>query len=285
MSPVATASCKMVESRARRSLVANTPDSVTTWRTASKIRSGLSLARRRARHKVSTVGWNPPCVNDRPAAAFQAISRRSRCIASRSERHSNAWRTITAPITGPGIDGRPRGPNRSENISSGNRRRRFSAKNRYTDPTGTRCHRSAVSRNSRSKLSYPCITLTIPPTNTKREPITPTRRLNQHPPRPPRRPNQTALPNRTQRNRRRPPPRPHRPPPQSRAPTPTSLIGGDTRPSPALNRQPGSIPHHTTRPHMKPRKPPQGSASAAQAAIAHLWVHLRVPEILRQYLR
>ena len=99
VSPVATASSRMVESNARRSLDANTPDSVTTWRTASKIRSGFSLARNRARHNVSTVGWNPPWVNDRPAAAFQAISRRSRCIASRSETHSNAWRTITAAIT------------------------------------------------------------------------------------------------------------------------------------------------------------------------------------------
>ena len=173
MSWVATASCKMVESNARRLLFANTPQLSITSRTASKIRSGFSLALSLARHNVNTDGWNPPCDNDRPAAAFQAISRRSRWIASRSERHSNAWRTITAAITGPGIDGRPRGPNKSANISSGNRRRRFSAKNRYTDPTGTRCHRSAVSRNSRSKLSYPCIAPTILPTNTKREPPVP----------------------------------------------------------------------------------------------------------------
>ena len=170
MSWVATASSRMVESNARRSLLANTPQLSITWRTASKIRSGLSLARRRARHRVSTVGWNPPCVNDRPVAAFQAMSRRSRWIASRSETHSNAWRTITVAITGPGIDGRPRGPNKSENILSGNRRRRFSARNRYTDPSGTRCHRSVVSRNSRSKLSCPNIAPTILPTNTKREP-------------------------------------------------------------------------------------------------------------------
>ena len=184
MSWVATASCKMVESNARRSLVANTPQLSITWCTASKIRSGRSLARSLARHSVSTVGWNPPCVNDRPAAAFQRISHRSRCIASRSETHSNAWRTITAPITGPGIDGRPRGPNKSANISSGNRRRRFSAKNRYTDPTGTRCHRSDVSRNSRSKRSKPLHN----PYNTTnkhktRTARTPTRRLNQQSPR------------------------------------------------------------------------------------------------------
>ncbi len=129
VSPVATASCRMVESNARRPLFANTPQAATTSRTASKIRSGRSLALSLARHNVSTVGWNPPSVNDRPAAAFQAMSRRSRWTASRSDRPSNAWRTITAPITEPGIDGRPRGPNKSPNISAGNRRRRCSAKN------------------------------------------------------------------------------------------------------------------------------------------------------------
>ena len=39
-----------------------------------------------------------------------------------------------ALITDPGTDGRPRGPKRSSNNPSGNNLRRFSAKNRCTDP-------------------------------------------------------------------------------------------------------------------------------------------------------
>ena len=77
----------------------------------------------------------------------------------------------------------------------------------------------------------------------------------QHPlPGPPRRPNQTALPSRVQRNRRRPPPQPHRPPPPRRAPTPTSLTSHRKGPPAALARRPGAVSHHTTGPHMRPHR-------------------------------
>ena len=100
-----------------------TPVSAITARTAWKIRSGLSLARSLLRHSVSTVGWNASSVSARPAAAFQAMSVCNARQASRSERRSRAWSTITVATTSAGTDGRPRPDgNRSANISSGNRR-------------------------------------------------------------------------------------------------------------------------------------------------------------------
>ena len=120
---VATASSNTVESNARRVLPFNTPVSAITERTASKIRSGESLARSLLRHNVNTVGWNPSSVNERPAATFQEMSVRNASIASRSDRPSNAWSTITVAITSAGTDGRPRPElNRSANSSSGNKR-------------------------------------------------------------------------------------------------------------------------------------------------------------------
>ena len=93
-----------------------------------------------------------------PAAAFQRTSQRSRSSASRSEHPSSACRTITTAITDPGTDGRPRGPKRSSNNPSGNNLRRFSAKNRCTDPSRTRPpHKPKVSNSSRSSFSVPCI--------------------------------------------------------------------------------------------------------------------------------
>ena len=125
----------------------------------------------------------PPSARDRPAAAFQRISHLSRWTASRSETHSNACRTITVATTDPRTDGRPRPlPNRSPNISSGNKRRRWSAKNRYTDPTGTRSpHTSIASRNSRSTRSLPCTTLTVLLTHPTREPTNPNKAIKSAP--------------------------------------------------------------------------------------------------------
>lgn len=91
----ATASSRTVESRARRFLPAITPDSAITARTASKIRCGDDDARNLLRHNVNTVGWNASSVNARPAAAFHAMSVCNARHASRSERPSSAWRTIT----------------------------------------------------------------------------------------------------------------------------------------------------------------------------------------------
>jgi hypothetical protein len=70
---VATASSSRVESTARRVRPVSTPVLAMTWRTASKMRSGRSEARSLARHKVSTLGWNPGSVNASPQATFQAM--------------------------------------------------------------------------------------------------------------------------------------------------------------------------------------------------------------------
>jgi signal transduction histidine kinase len=56
---VATASSNNVESSARRCLFATTFVELITSRTASKIRSGRPERRRRLRHCVNVVGWNP----------------------------------------------------------------------------------------------------------------------------------------------------------------------------------------------------------------------------------
>lgn len=53
---VTTASSNTVESNTRLTRPDNTPDWSTTFLTASKIRSGASLRRSLARHKVNTVG-------------------------------------------------------------------------------------------------------------------------------------------------------------------------------------------------------------------------------------
>ena len=61
----------------------------------------------RLRQYTSTVGWNPSSSNRSPQATFQAISRRSALIASRSDRPSRACSTITVAITSAGTDGCP----------------------------------------------------------------------------------------------------------------------------------------------------------------------------------
>ena len=160
---VATASYSTVESNARSVLFDSAPHSAATSRTASKIRSGRSLARSLWRHSVNTLASNPSSSMPRPAAAFQRTSQRSRSIASRSEQPSNACSTITTAITEPGTDGRPRQPNRSANNPSPNNLRRCSAKNRYTDPSRTRTpHRPNASNNSRSGFSVPCMPPILP---------------------------------------------------------------------------------------------------------------------------
>ena len=134
------------------------PHRLVRQRTASKIRSGHPLARSLWRHSVNTLASKPPSSMPSPAAAFQRTSQRSRSSASRSEHPSSACRTITTAITDPGTDGRPRGPKRSSNNPSGNNLRRFSAKNRCTDPSRTRPpHKPKVSNSSRSSFSVPCI--------------------------------------------------------------------------------------------------------------------------------
>ena len=155
---VATASSNSVESNARRVLPVSTPVAATTSRTASKMRCGRSLVRSLLRHNVNTVGWKPSSSSVRPAATFQRRSVRNACIASRSDRPSSDCNTITVAISSAGTDGRPRPePNRSANNSSGNRRRRCSAKNAYTDPAGTRCPtNAAASNNSRFGSDEPC---------------------------------------------------------------------------------------------------------------------------------
>jgi hypothetical protein len=50
-------------------------------------------------------GWNPSSSSRSPQATFQAISRRSALIASRSDRPSRACSTITVAITCAGTDG------------------------------------------------------------------------------------------------------------------------------------------------------------------------------------
>ena len=147
-----------VESSARRCLRAMTPVSAITARTAWKIRSGSSLARSLLRHDVNTVGWNASSVSARPVAAFQAMSVCNARQASRSERLSRAWSTITAATTSAGTDGRPRPDgNKSENISSGNSRWRCPAKNACTDPSPRRwLHSAAASSSSRSGRDDPC---------------------------------------------------------------------------------------------------------------------------------
>jgi hypothetical protein len=74
-----------------------------------------------------------------PQATFQAISRRSALMASRSLRPSKACSTITVATTSAGTDEWPP-PCRttSVNSSDGNSWWRWSARKAYTDPSGTR---------------------------------------------------------------------------------------------------------------------------------------------------
>jgi hypothetical protein len=104
---VATASAKRVESSTRRPRPLSTPVASTTWRTASKIRRGRSEARSRARQYTSTVGWKPSSSRRSPQATFQAMSRRSALMASRSLRPSKACSTITVATTSAGTEGWP----------------------------------------------------------------------------------------------------------------------------------------------------------------------------------
>ena len=159
VSCVATASSNNVESSARRCLFANTFVDAITSRTASKIRSGRSDRRSRLRHCVNVVGWNPASVIDRPHATFQRRSVANAWVASRSDNPSSDCNTSTDAITSAGCDGRPRPDgNRSANASSGNRRRRCSARNAYTESAGTRCDtNAAASNNSTFGSELPCI--------------------------------------------------------------------------------------------------------------------------------
>ena len=128
-SPAPDGSCRQHPRRAR-------PRHARRRRSAPDDPTGRSLLR----HNVNTVGWNPSSVIDRPAATFQRRSVANACTASRSDSPSSDCNTITVAITSAGTDGRPRPDgNRSANNSSGNSRRRCSAKNAYTDPAGTRC--------------------------------------------------------------------------------------------------------------------------------------------------
>ena len=137
--------------RERAVLPGSTPVSVTTARTASKIRSGRPETRNRFRHYTSTVGSNPSSVSDRPAATFQAMSMRSSSTTSRSDRPPSDCKTITVAITSAGTDGRPRPDgNKSANNTSGNRRRRCSAKN----PPPTRGHQIAAQRRRVQQLRF-----------------------------------------------------------------------------------------------------------------------------------
>jgi putative transposase len=71
-----------------------------------------------------------------------------------------AWtNTHTDAITSAGCDGRPRpDANRSENMLSGNNRRRSAARNAYTESSGTRCDtNAAASINSTFGFDVPCI--------------------------------------------------------------------------------------------------------------------------------
>jgi hypothetical protein len=120
----------------------------TTWRTTSKIRRGRGEARSRARQYTSTVGWKPSSSSRSPQATFQAMSRRSALIASRSLRPSSACSTITVATTWVGTDGwlRP-WTTRSANSSGGNSCWRWSARKAYTDPSGTRWRHQLAASN------------------------------------------------------------------------------------------------------------------------------------------
>jgi hypothetical protein len=138
---VATASSKTVESSTRRHRPANTPVASTTSRTTSKIRRGRAEVRSRARQYTSTVGWNPSSSSRSPQATFQAMSRRSALMASRSLKPSSACSTSTVATTSAGTDGcPPPWRARSANSSAGNNSWRWSARKAYTDPWGPDDH-------------------------------------------------------------------------------------------------------------------------------------------------
>ena len=156
-----------------------------TSRTASKTRSGRSHSRSFARHNDNTDGWNPPSVSDKPAAAFHLISQRSRWIASRSDTHSNAWRTITVAITDPGTEGRPRpDPNKSP--------KQIIGKQAETPLSQEPVHRTLrhqipAQPHRIQQLTVNALTTLHTIHNTANTPKTrttppPTTRLNQHPP-------------------------------------------------------------------------------------------------------
>ncbi len=114
------------------------PVAVMTCRTASKIRSGRSLAASRLRHAVNAVGWNPGPVGRVPARGLPAqvererLDRLDRLTVGMPVQYKDCS-TSTEVMTSGGIEGRPRPEgNRSANISGGNNRSRCSAGNANT---------------------------------------------------------------------------------------------------------------------------------------------------------
>src|SRR6266545_994986 len=137
------------------------PTTLTVWRNrlrASQRPQRSFAARNRLRHTVNVVGWNPSWSIGSPHATFQRRSHRTACIAPASDRSCNVCITSTDAITSPATDGRPRPDgNRSANNPSGNTSPRYSARNAYTLPAGTRCPtNAAVSISSRSGPDLPC---------------------------------------------------------------------------------------------------------------------------------
>ena len=152
---VATAPSNNVESSARRVLFANTFVSAITSRTALKIRSGRSETAEPVAPLRQHRGMETQIGDRQPAATFHRRSVASSVavtIRQPFQRLQNQHRRITSA----GCDGRPRPDGkRSANVSSGNRRWRCSARNAYTESSGTRCDtNAAASNNSRSDPTF-----------------------------------------------------------------------------------------------------------------------------------
>ena len=118
VSIVATASYSGVESSTRRTPTSPAARAISSVR--SKIRLGRSERASRARMSTSTVWAKPGASNGRPPQAyFQRASNVNRSTASRSDRPSRRWRTITTATTSGGTERRPTSANRSANSVSG----------------------------------------------------------------------------------------------------------------------------------------------------------------------
>ena len=123
-----TAPSSTVESRARRVLPAKMFVASITLRTAPKIRCGRSLDAQLVAPQRQHRRMKPSSVKDRPAATFHEIEFRNCATASRIRQPSSARDHHRRDhVSRHRRTPRPE-PNRSPNMSSGNTRRRCSAR-------------------------------------------------------------------------------------------------------------------------------------------------------------
>ena len=150
----------------------NTPVSAITARTASKIRSGRSLARSLLRHNVNTVGWNPSSSSGRarrrPSSASRSATPRPRPgpTGPPATAAPSPWRSRRpAPTGGPGPTRTDQRTARRGTAADGARPRTRAP----TRPAPDGRHNAAASNNFRFGSDVPCIPTSLFDPRRKRE--------------------------------------------------------------------------------------------------------------------